>query len=1258
MKSKYLLFTLISIFISLPVESNDLPWNIRFTHKISAKADFVGEVLVVHQDRFGYVWVGGKSGVARYDGFSHEVFAYDHESTNTIANSIVNAIAEDKDGNLWFGTNSGLSRYQRDKKQFTNFYYDPDNKQSLSHERVISLHRENDTLWVGTETGLDSVDLNTYEITRHPETENLSELKSIYVLGIDTDDTGKLYFVSGSGLKIWDRSANTIEVYGAPGEPLPEGLQDGRIRSILRASSGMIWLGTVSGISRFDPKTGKFKMYYDETYDAYAKNSEVWDLHEDRYGEIWVASDGSGLMRYDAERDMFRSYTHDKRNHHSISSSVVHSIMEDEVGDIWLGMYPAGVDVIHRDTAVFQVFSNTSDDNRSINWSGVTSIVEDDNNDLWLATDGGGLNIYRSATQTFEFINQKSSEEGLSLKSPAIMSLLHDKKGNYIWIGYWDGGVSRLDLNTYKLKHFEVDPEDPKKLSSSDIFSVYQDRNQDVWVASMDGELSKYNEATDTLDIFELDGGLEEEVSYRIWVISEDSKDNLWLGTDRGLLKVDRASRSSVRYDYDPKASDSISNSTVHSILEDSKARLWVATSGGLNQYHYDTNTFTHIRKKDGLGDERVFHIIEDDNGLLWLSTKKGITSFNPETREIRNYTVISGEQSIQFHLTSGTKAKNGDLIFGSIQGYVRFNPNNISINTHVPNVYLTDLRVFNRPVPINDGGILENNIFSAEKIVLDHTQNLFTLNFSALNYRNSERNKYSYKLDGFDSEWQNVENLRTATYTNLDPGSYQFHVKGSNDSDIWNEKGASINIVIIPPPWRTWWAYALYVLIITASISWYVYTQRKIIGYQKAMVDNLSEVDKIKDQFIASTSHELRTPLFGIVGLAETLLGETKAKLNNTELNSLEMIIASGKRLVTQVNDILDLASIKRNTLSINIQPINLFDISEVVIQLLRPTMQSDEVVLENLVDRDNIRILGDPNRVQQILINLASNALRHTQKGKVSISAYPEGPNIVVVIADTGTGIPKEKIKELFEEFKQLGDAQTRARQGGTGIGLTITKRLLDLQGGKIWVESEVGKGSKFIFTLPKTDKTAEEFTVSMAASARIKRVAPVSNGEGSHQETVSEPKGEAIQSQVQSPDSVRKKQYHILIVDDETVNRMVLSAYLKTDNYIILEAADGDEAVQLVESRPEIDLVILDVNMPGISGLDACKKMRAIRDIRSLPILFSTAQGSTEDLVECYESGGNDFLQKPIERKELLAHIKFHLHLYDMLKAYPEG
>ncbi|MCP3683642.1 MAG: response regulator, partial [bacterium] len=521
-----------------------------------------------------------------------------------------------------------------------------------------------------------------------------------------------------------------------------------------------------------------------------------------------------------------------------------------------------------------------------------------------------------------------------------------------------------------------------------------------------------------------------------------------------------------------------------------------------------------------------------------------------------------------------------------------------------------------------------------------------FAFEFSVLNYRQSDKNQFAYKLEGFDKDWVETDyRHRRVTYTDLSHGEYIFKVKGSNDDGYWNKDGASIKLTILPPPWLTWWAYSLYTLAALALILWFIQSQRKKVKQKQKELDRekqvssrLRQLDRLKNEFLANTSHELRTPLNGIIGIAESLVDGMEKWSSEKIRSNLGMIASSGKRLSSLVNDILDFSKMQHRTLELAKAPVDLYAITNVVLTTSKMLLGDKDLKLVNDIDINISSVNADENRLQQIMYNIIGNAIKFTETGSVTVSAIAKEDNMEVRVADTGIGIPKEKIARVFESFEQAEGSTARV-YGGTGLGLAVTKQLLELHGGEIRVESTEGTGSTFSFTLPISSEKASKLKLGEQEVSRIHNLEPIISTDS----VEDIPKIEDVEP--------AEGDFNILIVDDDPVNLQVLENHLSLQNYKITQALNGPEAIKLIEGGQTFDLVLLDIMMPKMSGYEVTEMLRDSHAAHELPIIFLSAKNQVADLITGFTAGGNDFLTKPISKPELLSRVKTHLQLLDI-------
>ena len=861
------------IAYSLVAHSTEvLPEKIRFKRIAMENEFYVGSILDMQQDRKGFMWIGGKYGLARYDAYSFEVYRHNKYDNNTISSNTIHDIEVDADGNIWFATEVGLDRFDYSSGTFIHYKHNENDPESIGAPPIFSLHIDKENmLWVGTRGGLHSYDKAKDAFKEHSiKVDDSGSQAGEYVLDVSSDDDGIYYLATGYGLKIWDKNTQLTTQHKAQ-RNTPDKLQTNLIRTVLVDHKNRVWVGTELGLLEYHRDTQKFE-YFPTEQDADAQinksgglmiSAPVWDIFEDSKGIVWTATDGFGINWLNRQTNAFVNLTNDPNDNFSLNSTISRSIAEDINGDIWIGNYPSGVNVFERYTSAFKTYISNTDDNTSLSFGNVKNILEDEKENLWLAIEGGGLNYFDTKTQTFEFIRHIPGADN-TLGSDNPIDLIFDHKG-LMWIATWTSGLNQYNLETGKFRIIRPDPQDPSALPSAQLWTVYEDSNHTIWVGAMGTGLLKYLPDTDTFKSYLYNENDPHSIlDGQIWDILEDSRGNLWVATQRALSLMDRQTERFINYINDPKDSNSISSNEVKTIFEDSKGRLWLGTNGGgLNQYDYVNQTFSAITEQEGLTSNIVQAIIEDNDGILWLGTGNGIARYNPETGEIKSYDKSYGLQGNEFNVGSVYKAKNGDLIFGGLDGFTRFNPREVRDNSSIPPVVFTRLEVLNEEAQIGNHAPLKEHILEAEEIYLTHEQNIINLHFSALNYRNPSKNEYAYKLEGFDKDWYYVGQKRSATYTNLDAGTYIFKVKAANNEGVWNEKGNSIKIIVSPPPWQTWWAYTLYTLIIVAIMMSYVVTQKRINKRLEHMVSERTDALEQANKKLEKAS--LSDPLTGL---------------------------------------------------------------------------------------------------------------------------------------------------------------------------------------------------------------------------------------------------------------------------------------------------------------------------------------------------------------------------------------------------------
>lgn len=1198
----------------------------------------VAETNVIKQDRAGFIWIGGSNGLARYDGHQFELFHHDPKDARSISSNFVWDLLVDSRGDLWVATTSGLNRFLPETKQFERYRNTQSDPGSLVDNDVYRLFEDTSgAIWVGTRHGLDRYnrDKNAfYHFRNNPDDPN--SLSDNSITALYQDALGSVWVGTARGLNVFHPNNNTFTLFAYGDTAFYD--PHVSIRDLVEDQYHNLWVATDKGLYRFNQKDGESHHYVADADQRFALgDNRVWKLMIDSEKQLWVATDRGGLSQYRYQSDDFARYSHNPYESTSIAANQVRDIFQDLAGDYWVALFPSGVDFANATSALFDAYRHNPKQPTSINHDAILSIAGGPEERIWVGTEGG-VNLFDPDTGEFEHYSHRANDAN-SLSADAVLAIAEDKKGGY-WFGTWSGGLNYLDFETGRFRHYLPDPQNPNSISSAYVWSLLSDSHGQLWIGTEGGALDLLDPVSGKVKHFypnandpaALSGGF-------IRAIVEDGAGDVWLATLNGLNRFDRKSGKFTSFRSQPYDDTSLPHNSVASLYEDSAGQLWVGTEGGLAKMDKVSGKFTVYTVGDGLPNNSIMGIAEDAAHRLWINTLSGLSRYDAQSNTFSNYSSQNGLAGSIMNRPAIFMDFRGFVLVGSTRGLTRFYPSELKDNEYIPPVVLTDFKIFNRSVNIDKTGLLPKHLQYTDDIELNYKQAMFSIDFAALNYRNPDKNQYRYRMAGFDNQWIQSANQHTATYTNLSPGKYIFTVKGSNNSAIWNEQGKSVRIIVLPPPWRTWWAYCLYGALLMLFLFLFVHSQRKKVQFEQQKVKELRKLDRLKDEFLANTSHELRTPLNGIIGLTDSLIDDMQLGLPERVQSSLKMISNSGRRLSHLINDILDFSKIKNQGVSLSLVSTDFRSLCDAVCTMMRPLAEKKSIQLNVDLPEDLPTIMGDVNRLEQILYNLIGNAIKFTFYGHVRVYAEADDTFITIYIEDTGIGIPKSDLGAIFESFTQAQGHSAREYEG-TGLGLAVAKNLVALHGGQISVKSEIDKGSVFKFTLKISGQAAEEDNFSLPENSRLNSVLDVAN-DREHEVLVTE-----------SP-SVEHFKFHILVVDDDLINRQVLISQLSLHNYRITEASNGHEAVDVVRADDSIDLVLLDVMMPRMTGYQAAKEMREIKPVHELPIIFITAKHLASDLVAGFVAGGNDFLIKPVSKNELLQRTKTHLLLLDVTR-----
>lgn len=761
-------------------------------------------VFAIQQDKRGLMWFGTWDGLNRYDGYRFTIYKYNEKNPYSLSNNEIRALYEDRKGELWIGTMGGLNWFDREKERFTRFQHDPDNPNSLAGNRVHAIAEGRDSsLWIGTQDGglsrLDRLTQRFQNYLHNPDDPNSLNHNDIRTICVDT--SGILWIGTwGGGLNRFDPAAKQFSRYKHDPDD-PTSLSHNNVRTVFEDRRGVIWIGTEDGgLSRFNRKSRKFKNFRPDKNDPFSlSDKEVISIYESRTGELWIGTRGGGLNKFDRKNQQFIRYK-------PIRGNNICSLYEDVSGILWIGTYEGGVSKYLPRHKNFIHYQHQPDDPTSLSGNDVRSIYKDKKGELWVGVWDHGLN--RMDPNTGKFTRYiPDPENSHSLSQHDVIAIFEDHQG-VMWIGTAKGGLNKFDRPTNRFTHYKNNPDDAQSLFHNFVFCIYEDRNHTLWIGGYLGRsLSRFDRKTETFINYIHDPNNPDSIAYhKVRKLFEDSNNNFWLTTGGGgLCLFDRKTEKFKYYTHDPKNPQTISGNNPTVIFEDNRGWLWVGIwGGGLNKFDRKTETFSRYREADGLPSDSVMGILEDEKGNLWLSTFRGLSRFNPEKETFTNYTPNDGLQSWEFNSTVAFKSEDGQMFFGGVNGFNAFYPDQIKDNPYTPTVVLTDFKIFNRSLPIGDESILQKSIMELNEITLSFKESVFSIEFAALNYIFPEKNRYAYKMEGFDKDWRYVgSDHRIATYTNLDPGTYKFRIKATNNDGMWNEKETDLSIIITPPWWK-----------------------------------------------------------------------------------------------------------------------------------------------------------------------------------------------------------------------------------------------------------------------------------------------------------------------------------------------------------------------------------------------------------------------------------------------------------------------
>jgi methyl-accepting chemotaxis protein/ligand-binding sensor domain-containing protein len=860
-------------------------------------------VASTYQDARGFMWFGTHKALDRYDGYVFTSYRHERDDSTSLADSYIEFIAEDRDTTLWVGTRLGVSRFDRAHDAFVNYHVGVSSALPAGRPVLSMLHDRQGQMWLGTDEGLYQFDRTTGKSTRLANSA-ASGLIGSEVPVLAEDRRGHIWVGTlGAGLKEIDPSTGSVRTF-TKGVPAALSFPDNDIRGIVEDASGMLWIGTYhSGLVRLDPSTGATIVYqHDPANPRSIAINSVQRVAKARGKGLWVGLENGGLDLFDAATATFQHNSFDPNDPTGLNNNSIWSLLEDRSGMLWAGTFAGGVNVSKQNSAAIRGYHAMPGDASSLSNNSVLSFAQDSSGMVWVATDGGGLNRFDPATGRFTRYTTKNS----ALNKDAVLALAVEP-GGAVWMGTWEGGINRFDPGT---KSFTAFTSANTNLTNNNIFALKLDRAGRLWVGTWRDGLALFDRNTKKFAIYPMPGPGPHQSG--IWYIEQLRDGRLALATqDRGMFIFDPATRAMTAFQTDARNRNSISADDVRALFESEPNILWIGTGAGLDRLDLTTRAITHFTDADGLPSNAISGIAKDGEGLFWISTDQGISRWDPTTKTGVQYTAADGLQGRDFNPRSYLHARSGMMLFGGNNGFNVIRPSLIVRNDRKPPVVITGFQLFNKPVVIGArGSPLQTSITESRTLTLDHTQSVFTFEFAALDYTAPAKNRYAYKLEGFDKDWNDVGHVRTAVYTNLPPRSYIFRVKASNNDGVWNEAGVSLPVVILPPYWKTWW-FRLFMLVAGGSaLVWIARNAQTRARGLKAMNTQLaaaSERDRHSQQYLAGNVREM---LGAMERFSEGDLSVALEAKSDDDIGQLRRgfnrAVTNIHAMVTQVNDIV----------------------------------------------------------------------------------------------------------------------------------------------------------------------------------------------------------------------------------------------------------------------------------------------------------------------------------------------------------------
>ncbi|GGI23629.1 hybrid sensor histidine kinase/response regulator [Pedobacter mendelii] len=1154
--------------------------------------------------------MGTYDGLNRYDGYNFKVFRNSHNIENSLINNHITVLNGDNQNRIWIGTQKGICYYSYADSKFHKLLFYENGKQNTLTASVNSIAiNQTGLVYISTdESGL-------FEFKKGTNIANKIIFKknkdyNIKALCLAKDGTLWLY-IKDFGLCRYNSAKGTMKLVK------PE-LKN--VSKIISGEDNILWIGTEKGLYKYDILANALNKP-----EEYPNSDNIMNLLLDRHKKLWISTDGSGIYVFDTQNKKINHLSAGKEKG-LLSSNSVAQVYEDKESRKWIATLRGGINLIDQQSTQFRTIKNDAIKSNSLVNNFVLSFSEDENQNIWIGTDGGGLSHWNRKQNTFT--NYVKTNDPTSLKSNFITSILNDAENN-IWISSFSGGIDRFDKRTQKFIHYNC-YNNIKGVEEANIWKLFQDKDKNLWAGTTrGGALYKYNKQSDKFDLF--DNNLKD-----IHALFQDGEGNFWAGNYTQLIKIDPVNKLHEFIEV---------NLAIRTINQDSKKRLWIGTEGGgLLQFDTRTKKIKKYTERDGLPSSSILNILIDSKDNLWCSTYNGLSKFDIKEKTFKNYFTSDGLQSNQFNYNAALKLKDGAFLFGGINGFNLFYPDSIKENKRIPKIVLTDFRINNIPLDL-DSNYKNISIVNLQKISVPYNSSI-TINYAAIEFSFQEQISYSYYLEGWDRGWNDVNKLTTAYYSRLNEGEYKLHIKSTDTEGSWSNNEKVIIIKILPPWYRSWWAYVIYLIVF--SVGYYVlqtYRNRQRNLKHEVELTNLKmerekDLNEKKLNFFTNISHELRTPLTLIVNPIKDILNNKEA---GQEKNDLNVVYRNSRRLLSLVDQLLLFRTTESENDILNIVKINIYKFSKEIFLCFGYLAKNNNIEYSFECDNEEVNIYADRDKLEIVFFNLLSNALKFTPNGGfVKFKITTLDSQIKIEVSDSGPGIPDGVGEKLFDKFYKV--LNKTSLKMGFGIGLYLVKNFVELHKGKIYFLSNHGSGTSFFIEMPFGEPL--EFVDNKEMENELTYVNELIAKEELEEDL-------AEKDNIGNLELLISDLHSILVVDDNTEIVDYINQIFK-DNFKIYKAANGVEGLNTCkEFLP--DVVISDVNMDGLNGIELCRAIKEDSALSHIPVILLTADPNDEIRLKGIEVGAYDFISKPFDKELFTAKINGIIRNRTNLQSY---